>query len=144
MKSTFLDYSFFNIGDSSEMEYSGENNKSLLIVLQENEEREEELKLFLAKILTAIKYDINKDVYLVTLNHEKGISLSTICQKSNSTLAIVFGYKPTQLGIYAKLRNYVFTEINNISFLFCDSLKEISKQNNLKAALWDALKNKLL
>jgi hypothetical protein len=78
------------------------------------------------------------------LNTDEAISLSKINQNINAPYIIVFGFSPKQLGVFANLRNYVFTTINGTAFLFCDNLQAISTQNNLKAALWDALKNELL
>lgn len=134
----------FNIGDSSTLNLAGENRKSLLIVLEEREAQNVELKAFLSKILAAIKYDIDKDVVIISLDDDSKASLSSMYQKTNANTVITFGFKASDLGFFANIRNYVFTEIDAISFLFCDNLTNIAAQNNLKAALWDALKNKLL
>ena len=144
MKTTFINYNIFNIEEAEHLATRGANQKNLFIFLSEKEAETASLVELLSKILAAIKYDLETDALMLLQTNNEPISLSKLCQTSEKRSVLVFGYEPKQLGIYANMKKYVFFEIQDTHYLFCDNLSLIENQKDLKMALWEALKKRFL
>ncbi len=144
MKTSFINYNIFNIEDAEHIPTRGANQKNLFIFLSENEAENAGLVELLSKILAAIKYDLETDALMILQTSDEPISLSKLCQNETQSSVLVFGYEPKHLGIYANMKKYVFFELQNTHYLFCDNLSLIENQKDLKSALWEALKKRFL
>jgi hypothetical protein len=100
---------------------------------------DDELKQFLAKILTAIGRSID-DIQIIDLD---GLAQTNIKAVIESTKAVFsFGVPFTSLGFKADLPAYVLKMAREKHYLYADDLKTIqANTNNEKRSLWDALKN---
>jgi hypothetical protein len=144
LKNTFINYKTFSIVDSNAIKLFGQNQKKMLIIINSDEFDNEQSLNFLRKILAAIKYDLDVDAIIAATSTDNHFQLSALYQNTSPNTVISFGFPPKQLGIYANLRNYAFFSLQEVHYLFCDSLNHIEQQKDLKAALWDALRGRFL
>lgn len=144
MNNLFFNYNIFNIQDAEEVKIFGSGNKKMLVLVQTEEFKDEQQLSFLGKILKAAQYDLNDDVYCLPLSAETNISLAYFLRKYQIEHVLIFGLSLQKMGIYAAFRKYVFTNLQGVKILYADDLTLLQQQVQLKAALWEALKNNLL
>jgi hypothetical protein len=100
---------------------------------------DDELKQFLAKILTAIGRSID-DIQIIDLDGLAKTNIKAVIESTNAVFS--FGVPFTSLGFKADLPAYVLKMAREKHYLYADDLQTIqSNANNEKRNLWDALKN---
>jgi hypothetical protein len=140
LNNSYLDYKVFAVSDTSKIneKLSGNNGKHILIVTSEDDDVE--MVAFLEKILTAVKIQIEADCLILRgMDSSDFPSFSNIVKDHMIEKIIVFGFKPSDLGLVFQTPQYFITEILDYKFLFVDNLSSIFKQVEKKKALWDNL-----
>ncbi len=145
MKSNFiLNPDFFStnlyiVSDEkkSALNLLGSNQKHLIIVYRTD--KTEFDKTFLEKILGAVHYDLEQDTTLIELREDQNFSFQNISKSLTPRHFISLGIPPKELGLNLTNHLYQIRNIENCSFLFTNSLSEIEKDKNKKAALWGCL-----
>ena len=134
------DFKIFPLKDTLEVINSatGNNQKGLLVIIPANEDTEEG-NTFAGKILKAAGFSIPEDVLLLKLTKEDGFSLISGLSKANISNIIVFGFKPSFLGLNWNLPNYHPFPYGERNFLFADNLTKIMADVKLKGQLWKCL-----
>jgi hypothetical protein len=100
---------------------------------------DDELKQFLAKILTAIGRSID-DIQIIDLDSLAKTNIKAVIESTKAVFS--FGVPFTSLGFKADLPAYVLKMAREKHYLYADDLKTIqANANNEKRSLWDALKN---
>jgi len=117
----------------------GSNQKHLLVVYKEDEQQAAN-KDFLAKILGAAKFDIERDILLLKITNQSNYSFTEISNKKMVKYALFFGVTPGKFGLNFNFQLYQHFTHQDIRFMVVDDLAEIAKNKQLKAALWNSLK----
>jgi hypothetical protein len=138
--SGLYDFKIFPIKDAQEAINSatGANQKGLLVIIPAEEDTEEG-NTFAGKILKAAGFSIPDDILLLKLTENDGFSLISILSKADISNIIVFGFKPSFLGLNWNLPNYHPFPFQERNFLFADSLTKIMGDVKLKGQLWKCL-----
>jgi hypothetical protein len=140
LKNSYLDYKVFAVSDTSKIneKLSGANQKHILIVSSEDDDAE--MVAFLEKILTAVKIQLPSDCLMLRgMDSSDFPAFSNIVKEHKIQKILVFGFKPSDLGLVFQTPPYFITEILDYNFLFVDNLSVIFKQVERKKALWDNL-----
>jgi hypothetical protein len=140
LKNTYLDYKVFAVSDTGKIneKLSGDNQKHILVVSSEDDDVE--MVAFLEKILTAVKIQLSTDCLMLRgMDSSDFPSFSNIVKENKIQKILVFGFKPSDLGLVFQAPQYFITEILDYHFLFVDNLSVIFKQVEKKKALWDNL-----
>jgi len=144
-KNNLIDFPIFQVPEYQIPDnfLRGGNQKKAMVILSSNEDTED-LNTFLAKILSAVKLDFQKDILLLSIPADEQIHLNTIARQENIITVIAFGIPPKQLGIHLSSTFYQTTSIGSLNLLFAHSLGEIhtERQQGGKqkaGALWRAL-----
>lgn len=144
LKMAYLNYIFFDISGIDSLKTHGDNQKKMLILLNENDTASSDCMDLLRKIMSAIKYNLDTDCLLITAVEDSKITLSSLVAQHEVQHVLAFGFLPAKLGFYANTKKYAFTTLNDAQYLFGDSLNQMATQQQLKAALWDALRMKFI
>ena len=139
LTSALSDVPIFSVCEAAEpaQDAHGELEKGLLILsLAGVEAAEREL---LSKILTAVRYDLEKDALLLEQEAHLPLNLPRIFRSKTIERIIVFGLAPAQLGLSIDIVHYRPLVFLERQFLFAHSLPEIASDKTLKSALWKAL-----
>lgn len=146
MNSSFNDFQLFAVPerDKALKDKKGDNEKELVIVWESAEESAE-MEAFLAKVLSAIQFKLNKDSLLVRLTPGENISSISLRQKHSVRFLISFGLAPRRLGLHFEHQLYQSFQHQGITYLFVDDLKVIFNERQeggkqKSSALWKALK----
>lgn len=147
MNNLFFDFPLFPASDELPApEFcSGENQKNILIILKW-ESAIDELKPFLSKVLTAVKLDIEKDVFIINKTPENNIGFNALLKEYTFRHIIIFGILPHELGLHFKLSTYEALSHRDQVYLLADALVDIyaERQSGGKekaGALWNSLKS---
>lgn len=140
MKNSYLDYKVFAVSDMSKIneKISGGNEKHILVVTSQDDDAE--MVAFLDKILSAVKIQLLTDCLILRgMDSSDFPSFSNLVVHNKVSKILVFGFKPSDLGLVFQTPQYFITEILDYKFLFVDNLSIIFKQVERKKALWDNL-----
>lgn len=144
MKNTFLNILHFDVKLPLDDDFFGNNQKNLMIVIADENEKNDDNIAFLSKIIAAIKHDLDNDAIRLFLENDAKMSINSSITHYNSKNVLIFGLGNTQLGIFIQQKKYQPFEVQGVRYLFADSLSEMQIQKELKGALWDALKRMFL
>ncbi len=138
--SGLYDFKIFPVRDTLEIINlaTGGNQKKLLVIIPADEDTEEG-NTFAGKILKAAGFTIPEDILLLKLTKKDGFSLISALSKMDISNIIVFGFKPSFLGLNWNLPNYHPFPFGERNFLFADSLTKIMGEVKLKGQLWKCL-----
>ena len=146
MKNTFFDFKIFKVpeNDFSGTALSSKNQKGMLLFFSGEENEQEELLVFLSKILQAIQIDLKQDTCFINSLLKPSFNLSYVLQKKEANIVVIFGLKPQNLGIQFALPPYHIIEHQNIQYLWVDDLKAIhlERQNGgkkMSGMLWRSI-----
>lgn len=149
-KNHFIDFPIFQAPEYDAFSEScrGENQRKTLILFASSEDTEE-LNTFLAKILAAVKLDLQKDVLLLPLPEEERMHLSSIIRKEKIATVIVFGIPFNRLGVHISTSVYQPVAAGSIQWLYAHSLTDIYTERQQggrqkAGALWRALQSLFL
>lgn len=136
----FFDFKVYpnpNLNKEHPLTFTGENSKKTLIVCKTINE---ELQAFLAKILAAVKYNIETDI---ALYNGSNLALAPSFVQFRKTLEfekfLCFGYSPQQIGLHLQLSAYQKTAWQDCQLLFSQDLSDVMNNVQLKKNLWAAL-----
>lgn len=136
--SDFLNFDLYPLNDNLDDAHTIYNNdaRQTLIVIRNTDEQHLE---FLSKILSAIKYDMTKDVVLIAVNPDAAIHLIQLTKTYDVFNILLFGIKPKDVGLYGQIPNYYPISINEKQILVADALAQIAANQSKKKDLWTAL-----
>lgn len=136
----FLDFEVYPFDETAWKDVcSGENEKSLLVVLNEKQASETAIA-FLTKILSAAKFDLKKDVLLCQLPDNTDIPFQSICNHNAIKHIILFDVNQKKIALNINLPIYQPVQWNDYQVLKVESLSKIEQTKALKGGLWNALK----
>jgi hypothetical protein len=141
LKNSIYDFTAYPIPDSENFHsiVSGDNQRHILIGFV-NEQRDE-LEVFLKKIISAAKIELEKDC-LILRGDADIVSLPSFSQlRSQHKIekVVLFGIKGKDMGFNIETPLYIPFEFNFCQFLFADKLSAIENSLERKKALWSAL-----
>lgn len=146
----FIDFPIFQTPEYNTCSEScrGENQRNTLILFAAGEDTDE-LNAFLAKILAAVKLDLQKDVLLLPLPEDEPLHASSIVRKEKIETVIIFGLPGERLGIHLAIPLYQPVAAGSAQWLLAHSLTDIyaERQQGGKqkaGALWRALQSLFL
>jgi DNA polymerase III psi subunit len=136
----FFEYKIFQITDTEQFleSLSGDGKKGILVVLLD--EGLPEGIVFLKKILSSIRIDLEKDALLFRAAPH-GI-LPTVAQlKSVSPIekVLVFGVSPQRLGFTFEYPMYKRLILNDCQYVFANKLSFLEPNKQAKNDLWKQL-----
>ncbi|MFK7981267.1 MAG: hypothetical protein AB8G86_14875 [Saprospiraceae bacterium] len=139
MSNSFLDFKIIAVTDTKNIidQCNGNAQNGIFICYPATDESMVE---FLAKILSAVKLDLKKDVFLLTKTADNNFSFSGFAKEIGIQKAIFFGTIPQTIGLQINCPKYKPFALNDTLFLFADELIKISANQQLKKLLWNALK----
>ena len=134
----FLDFKIINVSDTNSIidACNGSSEKGIFLSYQTVDKS---LESFLAKILSAVKLDLQTDVLTLEKTLDNDFSFSTLSKAQSIHTALFFGISPKAVGLQVDCHKYHPFSIDGCLFLFADDLKGISENQTLKKALWEAL-----
>ncbi len=143
--SGLYNFKIFPVKDTQEVINlaTGDNQKGLLVIIPADEDTEEG-NTFAGKILKAAGFSIPEDILLLKLTEDDGFSLISYLSKADISNIIVFGFKPSFLGLNWNLPNYHPFPYRERNFLFADNLTKIMGDVKLKGQLWKCLQTMFL
>ncbi|MDR6560876.1 MULTISPECIES: DNA polymerase III subunit psi [unclassified Arcicella] len=115
-------------------------NHRIVILVDEYSEADQAL---LAKILTAVKLNLNQ-IDLVHLADLSQMNARTAFSQNLISHFITFGVALQKIKLEIPLNPYQTKEIKNIRFLFSHALSELQHDVEKKKALWKALQEMFL
>jgi hypothetical protein len=140
LKNSFLDYQIFPTPELSEFsaQLAGANAGQVLVGFfdEQSVEREDYLK----KIMSAAKLNLLEDCLILRGSHETKFPSFIDMQHAHSVQkAIIFGIKPSDLGLNLEIPPYQPIVFNKCVFLFVDKISVIEPSKERRAALWACL-----
>jgi hypothetical protein len=140
-KTTFFDFPVFPLDD--EFVGYGQNERKMLILALDHENKTD-LRDFLQKILSAVKYDLDKDVLLAWLNEENRPNVASLIKNSQIKSVVCFGLVPQNLGMHFEWPLYYPIILQKVTYLRADSLAAIFEERQqggkkMSGALWKCL-----
>lgn len=139
----FLNFDLYKINNNSDninIVYNNDTRKTMILLKKSDEEHLE----FLSKILSAVQYQITKDVVLITIEQETKTSLTNMMKNINISTIVLFDITPKDISLNYNLPKYFPLKINEKTLLLVDSLNQISKNKIKKKELWTALQKVFL
>lgn len=138
MSNQFIDFKIINVTDSSDIlsACTGSPEKGIFLSYHQ---ADKSMEPFLAKILSAVKLDLQADVLTLEKTVDNDFSFSALSKAQSIYKALFFGIPPKAVGLNVHIQKYQPFTINGCLFLFADDLTSISEQQELKRALWGAL-----
>lgn len=145
MKTTFLDYQIFPTPELSKFsaQLEGENERQVLVGFfdEQSVEREDYLK----KIIGAAKLNLLEDCLILRGSLETKFPSFVQMQNAHSIQkAVLFGIKPSDIGLNLEIPPYQPIVFNNCTFLFVDKISIIEPSKERRAALWACLQRMFL
>ncbi len=145
MKTSFLDYQIFPTPELGEFstQLEGANARQVLVGFfdEQSVEREDYLK----KIIGAAKLNLLEDCLILRGSLETQFpSFIQIKNAHAVQKAVLFGIKPSDLGLNLEIPPYQPIVFNNCTFLFVDKISIIEPSKERRAALWACLQRMFL
>jgi hypothetical protein len=145
LKTSFLDYQIFPTPELSEFsaQIEGANAQETLVGFfdEQSIEREDYLK----KIMGAAKLNLLEDCLI--LRGSLDTQFPSFAQLQNAQplkKAVLFGIKPTDLGLNLTIPMYQPIVFVNCTFLFVDKISVVESSKERRAALWACLQKMFL
>lgn len=120
---------------------SGEGQKGLIIVISQKD-MDQNIQT-LQGLVNAIKFDIEKDVKILTLD-EQFININTTLSQQEYNTLILIGISPDQIGFSINAKQYFLYNMEKISLLITDSLAVMNADKSKKMAFWKNLQERFL
>ncbi len=117
----------------------GNNAKSILVLVAENQGVSDELLEFLSKVLKAVRIHTPQDIALLKTTPESSFGLSQLARKIPVEKLLSFGLPAGQLGLH--WRHALYTPFDKLGrcFLFAERLSLIQQDRQRKLQLWKGL-----
>ncbi len=119
----------------------GNGLRSLLVITEaDNYDTNEEITL--KKLVSAIKFDFDNDIYFIKISKNELISLSNLPIKYSEM--IVFGLLPEQIGLNIEYRMYEILPFEHSRIMMSDSIRQMNAIPQNKQQLWVKLQEMFL
>ena len=122
---------------------SGKNAKKLLIVLRKDDFSKDNEEL-LNKVLLSIGFNREEDCLSFILSQPYELEVSEHLKQNNITKVISFGIPYSKLGYSILETKFHCFTLSSRVYLLSSTLGELSKNQSLKRALWNELKENYL
>ncbi|MBC7885851.1 MAG: hypothetical protein H7X99_10270 [Saprospiraceae bacterium] len=122
--------------DLNTISLQGKGLKKLLVICCFDDFSEVE-RITLQKMMTAIKYDFENDIYLLLI--EKNAQLSLGLLEIDYTDLLIFGIKPESLGFQIEYKLYELLTFEKSRAMILESIREIKAVPSRSKLLWDKL-----
>jgi hypothetical protein len=123
--------------------YLGENNKYILILIDQSLKREiiaaKDL-LLLEKTLAALKLEL-RDVAIVNLQQCEALHFKSLKEFFSCNKVLGFGIELAKIGIEKEVAINTVFRIEDCPFLLASSLEELSNNQAQKVIWWSAMKS---
>jgi hypothetical protein len=116
------------------------SNNSLVFIGYETEENEAERLLFLRKILSALKLELDHDALFRSFEKNEPASFLKLFKKKGIEKMLLFGCSPKQFGLSIEAALYEPFEFYGCRLLFSEKLSVVEADAARKGQLWTALK----
>jgi DNA polymerase III psi subunit len=113
-----------------------------LLVVCDNSTFTDDDETTLKKLIGAIKHDFENDIYLIYVNKQQNIHLSSLNLPIEKVLC--FGVKPEEIGLNINEMMYTILDFENLQILFSDSIQTINSTPSKKSELWQLLQQMFL
>lgn len=120
---------------------SDDSSRKLVVVVHIDQYGDQE-QVLLSKMMSAVKYDLNTDVFILKVANNESHSLTMLNNAYHNTL--IFGVNPIDLGLKINLRPYQPARFEKSTIMLCDNLRVISASNEKKRTIWEQLQKMLL
>ncbi len=127
--------------DKSKIHLEGQGRQKLLCISDADSFGDQE-KSTLEKMITAIKYDSEKDIFILTVPQDCHLSLSNLGLEYKDIL--LFGIRPDQIGLQVEYSQYTILHFDQRNVLVCDSIRQINAVPQKKQVLWGKLQEMFL
>ncbi len=117
----------------------GNNAKSILVLVAENQEISDDLLEFLSKILQAVNINLRQDIALLQVTPESSFGFIQMARKFPVEKLLSFGLPAKRLGLHWRYTPYKPIEKINRRFLFAERLSQIQNDRQRKLLLWKGL-----
>ncbi|WP_235296245.1 hypothetical protein [Portibacter marinus] len=140
MNHYFYDFELFHSPDSSipPENFQGENAKKLLVVVHKSDFHQENQD-FLAKVLSAIKLEMQKDATILLMPDDRNYAVNDLMNSHDYQKCLMFGIQPTDVGFAIETHLYLPFEISGKHYIVGHKLEKIKADTDRKKALWSAL-----
>lgn len=127
--------------DSKTHNISGEGDRKLLCISDADSFGPDE-EITIKRLISAIKYDFDKDIYFLKINKGQSFSVGTLPISYKDM--IVFGVLPDQLGLNIDYKWYEILIFDQTRILLSESISDINKFPQKKQQLWVKLQQMFL
>ena len=140
-----MNFQIFAVSESkAPLERCRGNNQRNLLVIYEEEKREEVLESFLATVFSALKLELQRDILLLQLTPGEQLSFAALRRQRVIDYLISFGVPPQRLGIQVEYDHYRPFIIESTHFLFAGNLRQIWEAHqqgdkHRSAVLWKSM-----
>ncbi len=145
MKTSFLDYQIFPTPELNEFsgQLTGTNARQVLVGFFD--EQSDEREAYLTKIMSAAKLNLSEDCLILRGSLDTRFpSFAQMHQANAFKQAVLFGIKPSDLGLNLEIPPYQPVVFNHCTFLFVDKISAIEPSKERRAALWTCLQRMFL
>jgi hypothetical protein len=125
----------------SSISIQGKGAKKLLVICRKQGFSEVQ-STALQKMISAIKYDYENDIYLVTCDEKDHIPISMFDLEYKDL--ILFGIKPENIGYNVEYKTQEINRLDSRRLLVFEGLDIVLADNNKKLLLWNKLQEMFL
>lgn len=125
----------------SSISIQGKGAKKLLVICRKQGFSEVQ-STALQKMISAIKYDYENDIYLVTCDEKDHIPISMFDLEYKDL--ILFGIKPENIGYNVEYKTQEINRLDSRLLLVFEGLDIVLADNNKKLLLWNKLQEMFL
>lgn len=120
---------------------SGNGDKGLIIVIDQGN-MDQNIQT-LQGLVKAIKFDIEKDVKILTVDSQT-IDINPILKQGSYNTLILIGILPNQIGFSINAKPYFIYQMEHVSILLTHSLSAMNADKSKKIAFWQNLQDRFL
>lgn len=146
MNNTFFDFKLFKLSkDHTEPSLpQGQAGRGLFLFFEAPEEEASEQIGFLAKILQAIKLNLNQDTLFINRKPGESFQMVKMLEGREIQQVLMFGIPPHELGIRFALPPYHNISHQGVHYLWADALPAIFAERQdggktMSGKLWKAI-----
>ena len=125
----------------NDLDISSSGNKQLVVVVHKTEYGSSEAAT-LEGMISAIKYDMTSDIFLVQLKDRQNISINNVLREYKDI--ILLGVEPSEIGIFVDFVQYEIIHFEKSRMLVSHSISEIKSAPPKKMLLWNKLQEMFL
>lgn len=125
----------------SSISIQGKGAKKLLVICRKQGFSEVQ-STALQKMISAIKYDYENDIYFVTCDEKDHIPISMFDLEYKDL--ILFGIKPENIGYNVEYKTQEINRLDSRRLLVFEGLDIVLADNNKKLLLWNKLQEMFL